>query len=145
MGAMGEHITKGDLLEVFGKLRDDVHERFERDRDERNETIERVEARMLDRLDKIDGRLTQLNGSVARHERDNAVEAQKVRALEKTVFRRSFGRRTADAAGAGERWAGALSKREYGLVMGGVGIIGVLLKLLDFVLTKGAAVIIGAH
>jgi hypothetical protein len=114
-------------------------------RDEFKATMDRLYDTTDQGFKAMNERLDQLNGRTLKGEIADAELRTRVTSLEKELFSRPR-RRRQDHAGEGEEWAAAFTKREYALMSLGIAVIGVLLKLIEFlgerlwhVLTAGKA------
>ena len=127
---MADILTKGDVLEIVGGLRNHIDDRFDT-----------VDVKHGQALRDVAAHLSQLNSKVATHEARIAEEAAKTRGLEKEVFERpSRDALTAIAAGApGERApkgsatgdsAPAVTKGDVKRLMAGLAVLGAGVEVL---------------
>lgn len=125
---MSEELTKGDLLEVIGRIdrmRDHIDKRLDANRQEYGQWFHEINAK-----------LAQLNGKVAEHEKAIAIETHKLRALESVVYERRSSARVPppqEYHEVVEDEKPALSRGEMKRVAAGVGIVWVGIQMAGYV------------
>jgi predicted aminopeptidase len=111
---------------------------------------ERIHRTLEEGFRQVNQRLDTTNGRIYKGEQDRAAILERVAALEavytqiskesdeeRAERRATLGRRVEDRAGAGEKWAGSLTKREQLFIAGGLTAITVLVEVIKFMAKEG--------